>query len=481
MSLKKMAVKGAIWNVGGGAAQTVIRLGASMVLARALDPFDFGIMGMGMMVLSFLMLLSNSGVGAAIIAKREYNQNDLSTAFWFMLIFRVLLFLIAFLCAPLFASFFQEPQLTNALRVMSFAFLISILSAIPSSLLTKELKFSTINTIAIISVFLESLIAIFLAVKMGYRYWSLIIAMLVASLFTQVAFLALTRWMPSLRFSWSSFKYYKKYITNCIGSSLMVYLLGNVDYLIVGRLLGTSSLGYYEFSYRIPHLVHMRFAQPLSNVLFPTLARSRDSLESSYGIYHVIKIISVVSFTILIFLAVFSREIILFLWGTKWLKIAPLLVLACIASLIECIMVPRTSIFLAYGRPDLDFKMNFFHTLVTIILVFLLTKSFGLIGTALGILLGLIVPFAYFVHSLKIVNCDLRELVLFWAPLLLFLFLLSFLLKYFVFPFLLFLGFYFALILTGLIYLILVSVFVLVKYSDFAKYMFSLLLMGFSK
>ena len=475
MSLKRLAVKGAIWNVGGGVAQTVIRLGASMVLARALNPFDFGIMGMGMMVLSFLMLLSNSGVGAAIIAKREYNQDDLSTAFWFMLIFRVLLFLITFLCAPLFASFFHESRLTNALRVMSFAFLISILSAIPSTILTKELKFSTINTITILSVFLESVIAIFLAVKMGYRYWSLIIAMLIASLFTQIAFLTVTRWIPSLKFSWDSFRYYKRYITNCIGSSLMVYFLGNVDYLIVSRLLGTSSLGYYEFSYRIPHLIRIRLAQPLSGVLFPTLAKSRDLSQSSYGIYSIIKVISIVSFTILIFLAVFSREIILFLWGEKWLKISPLLIIACIGALIDCVMVPRTSIFLAHERPDLNFKMNFFHTIATIILVFLLTKRFGLIGTALGVLLGLSVPFVFFVYSLKIVNCKLRELIRFWAPLLLFLLLLSFSLKFFVFPFFLSLNFYLAVILSGIIYLIVTFLFVMVKFSSFTKDIFFLL------
>ena len=479
MSLKRLAVKGAIWNVGGGVAQTVIRLGASMVLARALDPFDFGIMGMGMMVLSFLMLLSNSGVGAAIIAKREYNHDDLSTAFWFMLIFRVLLFLIAFLCAPLFALFFHEPRLTSALRLMSFAFLISIFSAIPSSLLTKELKFSTINTIAILSVFLESLIAIFLAVKMGYRYWSLIIAMLIASLFTQFAFLAVTRWRPSLKFSWDSFRYYKKYITNCIGSSLMVYFLGNADYLIVSRFLGTSSLGYYEFSYRIPHLIRMRFAQPLSGVLFPTLAKSRDLSQSSYGIYSVIKVISIVSFTILIFLAVFSREIILFLWGEKWLEISPLFIIACIGALIECIMVPRSSIFLAHERPDLNFKMNFLHAISTIILVFLLTKRFGLIGTALGVLLGLSVPFAFFVYSLKIVNCKLRELIHFLTPLLLFLLLLSFSLKIFVFPLFLSLNFYFAVILTGLIYLITAFLFIMIKFSYFTKEMVTLLTTSF--
>ncbi|WP_041434656.1 oligosaccharide flippase family protein [Thermodesulfatator indicus] len=210
ISLKSLAIKGAVWNISGGVLQTIIRLAASMVLARVLNPFDFGIMGIGMMIISFLNLISNAGIGAGIVAKRNYNQTDLSTAFWFMLIFRVFLFFITYIFAPFLAAFFNEPRLTDVLRVMSFAFLISVISTVPYSLLSKNLRFFSLNIIQILSVALESFIAILLAVKFHFHYWSLVIAMLISCLFSQIALFIITGWRPTFEFSLDSFHYYKK-------------------------------------------------------------------------------------------------------------------------------------------------------------------------------------------------------------------------------------------------------------------------------
>ncbi|WP_148236954.1 oligosaccharide flippase family protein [Thermodesulfatator indicus] len=249
----------------------------------------------------------------------------------------------------------------------------------------------------------------------------------------------------------------------------MIYFLGHADYLVVSRFLGTTNLGFYEFSYRIPHLVRWRFSQPLSSVLFPVLVKSKDLSRSLYGVYTVIKINAIVSSIILLFLAVFSREIILFLWGEKWLKIVTLLIIASIGALIECIISVRNSIFLAFERPDLNFKSNFLHAFLTIILLLFLTPKFGLQGAALAVLLGLTVPVFYFVYSLKILNGKIFDLLPFFFLLITGILIISFILKIFIFPFLQNFNFYLGFILVGFLYLILTFFFVFKVFSSFIK------------
>jgi len=406
-SLKTLAVQGAIWNVGSGLVATIIRLGSSMILARLLSPHDYGIMSMCMVALFFLGLTGDMGITSGIVAKRKLTQKDLDTAFFLIFSVRLFLFAIGFLGAPLIAEYFKEPKLIGAFRTVSFVFLVSGISAVPLSLLNKNLKIKEKSLIFIFSIILESFLAIILALK-GYKYWALIIAMLLSGLVQHVLYCLCVKWYPTFSFSKDSFSFFKKYIVTCVPSCWLVYLLLNVDRLIVGRFLGAFSLGYYEFSLKIPKMFWERFSYPLASILFPVMTKVDDISKMSYATFKVLEIIVLVLAPISLFFVFFSRDIVLFLWGPKWLNIYKFLSIFSLAFFVRAITAVNVPIFFSLNRPDFNLKMNFSFLIFTLLLMIILTFKLGLSGAVLALSLSFFVPIIWWFYACSLISFNFK-------------------------------------------------------------------------
>lgn len=393
-----MAGRGAFWQVLGGGWQTIVRLGASAILARALDPQDFGIFAMALMVGELIYKIGALGMSTGVIAKRDVTDDDLCTCFWSLAALRFTLFVIAFSLAPLAAFFFKTPKVTWVLRAVSFTFLFSILSAVSSTILQKELKFGSLVLINVLSVVIESGIAIMLVLTTNLRYWALVYGMLASSLFMHMAIFFRVGWFPRFHFSKDSFRYLFHYGINTLGFSIVDYFHQNIDYLVVGKLLGSTSLGLYRFAYNIPHLIIDRLAQPVGSVVFPTLSNVQDDDKRLIGGYvKAAHYIALGAFPALGGLAVLAPQIVTVLWGAKWLPIVTPLRILCLASAIKCVVQPLSSIFYCRGRPDIPFKFSLIRLSFTFTVVALLGYFYGLTGIAIGILVS-VLPSFYILH-----------------------------------------------------------------------------------
>ena len=413
-SLTKLTGQGVLWQVGGGFIFTLLRLGSSACLARLLDPRDFGILGMGIIAVNAMTYIGNIGIGTAVVAKKEVNKNDLSTGFWIILANRIILFLMAFLCAPLLADFFREPRVTWVFRVASVVFLFSAFEAIPNSILVKELKYKSLFFINVLRVIIESSLAIVLAYKTELRYWALIIAMLSSYFSGLILLWLLVDWRPKLCFSKKSFLFYKSYLINSFGNSIVLYFRQNIDYILVGRVLGSTSLGLYEYAYKIPHMFIDRFIFPISNVLLPAFSKiQEDKTLVADSFLKAFRIICFFSFPSLLFLAATSDLVVPILWGNKWMSITTPLKILCVAALLQAILRPSMQIFWVYRRPDLVFKNNMTQLIFTMIFVYLGSHLYGINGVALGMLIGSIPNMFFFFIALNIINFDFKKLFTF--------------------------------------------------------------------
>lgn len=321
-ALTRSAGRGALWQILGGGWQTVIRLGASMVLARALAPDDFGIFGMALLVRELIDHAGDLGMGTGIIAKKDVSEDDLCTCFYTMAVVRFMLFIATFAIAPVAATFFHTPKLTWVLRAVSFTFLFSIFSAVSKTLLQKQLRFGPLVIIGGSIVLVESGTAVTLVLLTDLRYWALVSAMLISSFFMHLIIFVWAKWYPKLKFSKKSFRYLFRYGINSLGFAIVNYLHQNIDYLLVGRLLGTASLGFYQFAYQIPHLIQDRLARPVGGVIFPALSKVQHNDERLIaGYVKAVKYIALGAFPALGGLAVLSDLTVSVLWGEKWLPI----------------------------------------------------------------------------------------------------------------------------------------------------------------
>jgi len=399
-SLGQKAGRAAIWQVAGGGWQTIVRLAASMYLARALKPSDFGLFGMALLYQQLLVTALSLGFGTGLIVKKDLTEEDLSTSFWLSCAVRVTVFLAVFLTAPLAAMFWKEPRVESVIRVISFVLLISLIGIIPETLARKHLEFKKINIIRGLAILLESGTAVALVALTHLTYWALVIGMMVNTVFYNLTlWLATGAWRPRLTFHKDAFRYLFRFGFYTWLFSITNYLKQNVDYFLVGRLLGTYKLGLYEFAYRLPHLVFDRISRPVGDVVFPALSKVQDDNEALFrGYVTAVKYVCLICWPILFYLIATADVLVPFLWGQQWIPIILPLKILCICSLVMCTIQPVGHLFLCKSRPEL---LPFFTSLslaITGFLLFCLIKVFDLVGAALAMMIS---SFFYYIMLYK--------------------------------------------------------------------------------
>lgn len=421
-SLKAKTGNAALWQVAGGGWQTIVRLGASIYLARALSPSDFGLFGIALLYQEFILTILQIGFGTGIIVKKKLSQEDLNTSFWLSCFTKSTIFLAIFLSAPLAARFWQDERLEAVIRAISVTVLIQIIGSVPGLLAVKRLNFKIINIIRGIGVFLESIIAVFLVAIMHITYWALVIGMIVNVFFYNTClWIANNCWLPKMEFNKASFKYLFKFGFYAWLVSIINYLKENIDYIVVSRLLGTYMLGLYEFAYRLPHIVLYRVSSPISSVLFPAFCEVQNDNEKLISIYvESVKYVLLVVLPVLFGMIAVSDILVKVLWGDKWLSIIrPLQILSLYAAF-RNLFLPITSLFNSKSRPDIPFKISFVEFFVTVISVTILGYNFGLIGVSFGVLLS-VLPLFFLVNFYlkKIFNKNLFKVISENSPVLL--------------------------------------------------------------
>lgn len=413
VSLARQAVRSAFWQVGGGMWITIVRLGASVFLARALTPADYGVFGMALLIREFIQQFGNFGMGTGVIAKKNASEDDLCTCFWFMALVRFVLFLLTFSCAPLGAWFFQDARVTDVVRVLSFGFLFTVLGSVSGTLLTKELKFKSLNIINGICAVIESGLAIFLVYNMDLGYWALVISMMVNILLSQASIFIVAKWWPKFKFSRVSFKYLFRFGINGLGFNFTNYLKQNLDYLLVGRLLGTASLGLYEFAYRVPHMVQDRISRPVGAVVFPVMSKVQDDNEKlAEGYLQTVRYVSLVSFPLLFGLAALSDLVVPALWGEQWLSIVTPLRFLCLCAVLRIAVQPLGAVYNCKNRPDIPFKISVIELTWTAVIISTLGYIHGINGVSVGMILSVLPSYYFLSSALKMIKSKISYLIL---------------------------------------------------------------------
>lgn len=396
MAKNQPTTSGVYWQLIGGVSQTIIRIGASMILARTLSPEDFGLFAMAILFFGIFELLSLSGITNALIVKKEPDELDLSTCFWTIIFSRIGICAIGYFLAPIIASFMAAPLLEELIQSLSFLIVIAGFGALQQSMFAKALDFKKIVSIKFFAITLESSLAVLFVTKLNMDYKALILSMFVGVTATNILFLLSSPWSPKLKFSIDRLRYLFRFGLNNMGTSLAMYSVNNIDYLVIGKFLGERSLGFYEFAYRIPHIINERLTGPTSAVVFSTLSKNNSSNEdllktflSSWRWY------ALVAIPIFIGLALVSENLILFLWGEQWTDAIPLMQILCFGGLINSLTESNRYLFLCCNKPHIPFRFELIVLLCSIIIIPLGTYSLGLFGAAIAVT---------FVQAIRIIN-----------------------------------------------------------------------------
>lgn len=425
--LTRSAGRGGLWNVIGSGYQGVLQLGSSMVLARVLFPEDFGIVGAAVLAQGLISRIGILGTSTGVVAKKDVTQDDLSTAFWTSAAVQGLLFVVLFTTAPVIAQFFRPDEgmdpagfhlnLTRILRLISVTFLFTAVGAVSTTLLIKQLRFGTLVLIECTGFTIQITSAIIFAAGFRWGFWSLCLSPLINNFFTTVSYILCARWCPSFRFNRKSFYFMFRYGIHGLGASLTDYFRHNIDYLLVGRMLGAARLGIYEYAYRIPHMVINKLASPLRGVLFPTLAKvQQDNARLSAGYIKLARYLALIVFPLLGGLAATARPAVIFLWSDRWLAVILPLQILCFRAAIQSILTPVGTIFLCKNRPDIPFKFGLCSLGFTVAVVAGFGYFYGLIGIAVGMLVSVVPSLVLLWIAFRMTQTRLSKLLTALSP-----------------------------------------------------------------
>lgn len=308
-----------LWSLIGRIGPQIIFLIANIILAHFLTPEELGAVGVLSILSTIASTLVDSGFGGSLINEREINDIDCSTVGFFNIFVGFFLFFVSFLCSDLIEDYFQYEGLSNVNRWLSLIFFINSFAVVPRSLLMREIRFSVLAKISLISMFVASFVSIILGMC-EFGSYALVAHQIIYSLVEVTLIYGFSRYRIIFTFSWSSFVRLYPFgffttITNVIDA---VY--ENIISVLLGRYLGMGSAGLFSQSKKLQGAVSGSIGQTVNSVAFPVLARSLDDKVSFHAeIEDLAKKISILIFPILGVIAVYSQEILLFLFGDQWI------------------------------------------------------------------------------------------------------------------------------------------------------------------
>lgn len=393
------------------AVTTGLRFATLAALARLLSPSDFGLMGMIMVVTGLAQTFADMGLGAAIIQRQNVPNSHLSSIFWANVLTGILLFLGILLTRPLAANYFRQPDLTTYLIIAAVMFLIAPLGQVFGVVLSKELRFETLSKIETTSTVISSFSAVgFALAKFGVL--SLILSELVGRLVTLIMLVFVFRkiWLPNFHFSIKEVRSYVRFGMFQTGERVLNYFTANVDYIIIGRLLGAAPLGFYALAYNLMTFPLSKINPIITRVAYPSFSKIQDdNFKMGQGYCKVINYITALSFPMLAGMFVIAPEFIRLVYGAKWEPSIVVLQIFCVVGASKSLGNPNGSVLLAKGRADIGFYWNVFAVAVTSAVV-ALSVRWGITGVAFGLLL-LEVPFFFIIQPIviKLIDLNLRQ------------------------------------------------------------------------
>jgi O-antigen/teichoic acid export membrane protein len=394
-------------------ATTVLQFVQAVVLARLLTRADFGLMAMVLTVLTFGQIYADMGFSNAIIWRQDSTRNQLSSLYWVNIVAGFVVFLAVLLLTPPVARFFGQPRLAHYLPWAALMFLVVPWGQQFQVLLEKSLRFKVLATIEVAAAGVAAATSI-LGALAGLGVFALVLGQL-ASAGTRSAALAVVgwrSWRPELHLRFKDLRGYMRFGGYQMGDRSLNQLTANLDYIVIGRFLGSIALGVYSIAYQLVVLPFQKINPVLTRVAFPVFSlRQSDDEAIGNGYCRISVTLVFVVFPLLVGLLVTAPVAVPVIFGRKWVGAVPLVQVLSVMAMAKTLGNPSGSILLAKGRADLGFLINAVQLAVTLV-VFLVVVRFGTLAVAWGwVGISVISLAGWQPVVLRVIGLDWREYV----------------------------------------------------------------------
>ncbi|MBI4597129.1 MAG: MOP flippase family protein [Candidatus Omnitrophica bacterium] len=383
MTLKQQTIQGVWWAGVAQGGRQACQVLITVLLAHLLSPRDFGLLGMTTVFTQFAMMVGELGMTGALIQRPAVREEHYASAFWLSVMVGVILMAIMTACSPAIARFYRTPDLQPILVAVSLSFVLQGGWVVQQAMLMRAMEFRSLAIRDIAAVCLSGIMGVAAAV-LGWGVWSLVWQLLVHNAAMVWLSWSFTSWRPPWRISRQALRELSGFSAAAMGFNCVNYVSRNVDYLIIGRLLGATPLGLYTLAYKLMLLPIQNISWVIVKVLLPAFSKIQHDLESLRRNYtKVLQTVALVTLPMLGGLFVVAPEFIHVFFGPQWEgAILPFRLLAC-CGVAQSLTAIGGTIYQSQGRPDLQFKMGCANAAL-MALVILFSIRWGIVGVAAG-------------------------------------------------------------------------------------------------
>lgn len=379
--LGKVAARAVVWNYVSFAAGKMLVLVTMAILARLLTPEDFGVVGFATLAVAYLAVLKDLGLGGALIQRRDDVDESAETVFTFNLITGAVLTVLTFLAAPMVAGFFREPLVVPLLRVLSLTFILEALGSVQLVLLRKNMDFKRKLIPDVGRSIVKGAVSI-AAATAGFGVWALVWGQLAGVIASVILAWTVFPWRPRIRIHRRLLRPLTRFGAPLIVTDIQYAIWSNLDYLVVGRLLGDVALGIYTLAYRLPELLIQSVWRVLGGAVFPLFSKLQDQPALlRRGFLATIKYTQVLVVPMCVGLFITAEPAVKTLFGEQWSEAIPVLRVMAVFSLLGSIGVNAGDVYKALGRPGILARLAGLE-LIVLIPALIFGAQYGIVGVA---------------------------------------------------------------------------------------------------
>lgn len=397
-SLKDKTVKGILWSSVERFSVQGVQFLVMIVVARLLEPKDFGLVGMLAIFMAVSQSIIDSGFSQALIRKQNRSDTDQCTVFYFNIVVSLCLYLILFAIAPWVAYFYNEPQLTSLMRVLCLMVVINSMAVVQRAIYTATLNFKTQAKATFMAAIVSGIVGIVLA-WWGFGVWTLVWQQLSGAIANTLLLWWYSSWRPRLIYSWKSFRELFAFGSNLLISGLLETIYNNIYQIVIGKIYSASSLGFFTQAKQISALPSSNIHGIIGRVTYPVLSTLQDDDERLAANYRkILRMSAFIIFPLMCGLAGVSRPLINILLGSKWGFSATLLVPLCMTMMWYPIHAINLNLLKVKGRSDLFLRLEIIKKILGVSML-IITAPFGLIvmcyGTIVNSIIALVINTYY--------------------------------------------------------------------------------------
>ena len=387
-STSKTVFSSLIWKFLERGGVQVITFVVSILIARILSPHDYGSVALLTIFIQIATVFVQSGLSTALIQKKDADETDYSSVFYYSVVLALIVYLILFFSAGLIADFYSMPELIPILRVMSITLFPGALNALQIAILSKKMQFKKQFYSSLSAAILSGVIGLVLA-TMHYGPWALVYQQLSYQFVICFVLFFLVKWRPRFLFSFERTKSLLSYGLRLLVARLIDTVYHNMESLIIGKRYSADTLAFCNKGKQFPMTLIDNIDGSVQSVMLPAYSAKQDDKQAIKAMLRkTVSMCTFIAFPAMITLAAMGKPLIGLVLGEKWLDAVPYLQLFCVVSMLFPLQTANLQAINAIGRSDIYLKLM---TIKRVLGVFILIVSIFVYDSPFAVVIAAVV------------------------------------------------------------------------------------------